>query len=79
LRTFKLFVRAYGGVSDIDLDVIHENVQSTQKWVKIYDIMLEEYKGEGWCVTMDSAYMGDIIAQIGRHKWKFNMVAGTTN
>ena len=55
-----------------------ENVQSTQKWVKLYDIMLDGLKGEGRCVTMDSAYMGDIMAQIGRHEWKFNMV-GTTN
>ena len=62
----------------MNLDVIHENVQSTQKWVKLYDIMLDGLKGEGRCVTMDSAYMGDIMAQIGRHEWKFNMV-GTTN
>ena len=63
----------------MDLDFIHNNVQSTRKWVKLYDIMLDRLKGEGRHVTMDSAYMGDIIAQIGRHKWKFNMVAGTTN
>jgi hypothetical protein len=46
--------------------------------VKLYAIMLETFKGEGRCVTMDSAYMGDIMAQIGRHEWKFNMV-GTTS
>ena len=78
LRTFKLFVRAYGGASDMDLDQVHENVQSTQKWVKLYDIMLDGLKGEGRCFTIDSAYMGDIMAQIGRHEWKFNMI-GTTN
>ena len=47
LRTFKLLVRAYGGASDIYLDVIQENVQSTQKWVKLYDIMLDGLKIEG--------------------------------
>jgi len=29
LRTVKLFVRAYGGANGMDLDGIHENVQST--------------------------------------------------
>ena len=61
----------------MDLDQVHENVQNTQKWVKLYDIMLDQFKGVGRCVTMDSAYMGDIMAQIGRHEWKMNMV-GTT-
>ena len=58
LKTFKLFVRAYDGASDMDLDVVHKNVQNTQKWVKLYDIMLDQFKGEGRCVTMDLAYMG---------------------
>ena len=40
--------------------------------------MLDKFKGEGRCVTMDSAYMGDIMAQIGRQEWKMNMV-GTTD
>ena len=30
LKTFKLFVRAYGGASDMDLDVVHKNVQNTK-------------------------------------------------
>ena len=36
--------------------------------------MLENFKGEGHRVTMDSAYMGNIMALIGHHKWKINMV-----
>ena len=36
--------------------------------------MLDNFKGEGHCVTMDSAYMGDIMALAGCHKWKPNMV-----
>ena len=30
--------------------------------------------GNGHCVTMDSAYMGDIMAQIGRYEWLINLV-----
>ena len=44
LKTFKIFVQAYGGASDMDLDVVHKNVQNTQKWVKLYDIMLDQFK-----------------------------------
>jgi hypothetical protein len=78
LASYKLFVRAYGSKSDGDLDHINDNTFTTQKWVNLYDIMLEPFKGEGRFVTMDSAYMGDIMAQIGRHEWGMNMV-GTSN
>ena len=78
LRTYKLFVRAYGGKSDDDLDGRNAHTETTQKWVNFYDIMLGLFNGEGRCVTIDSAYMGNIMAQIGTHKWKFNMV-GTSN
>jgi hypothetical protein len=37
-------------------------------------VLLNDFKGKGHCITMDSAYMGDIMAQIGRDKWKLNMV-----
>ena len=36
--------------------------------------MLDNFKGKGHCVTMDSAYMGDIMALIGSHDWKINML-----
>ena len=61
----------------MDLNQVHNNVQNTQTWVKLYDIMLDQFKGEGRCVTMDSVYMGDIMAQTRRQEWKMNMV-GTT-
>jgi len=61
----------------MDLDQVHKNVQNTQKWIKLYDIMLGKFKVESRCVTMYSAYMGNITVQIGRHEWKMNMV-GTT-
>jgi hypothetical protein len=37
-------------------------------------VLLNDYKGHGHCVTMDSAYMGDIMAQLGHDEWKINMV-----
>ena len=36
--------------------------------------MLHAFKGMGRVVTMDSAYMGDIMALLGRYEWKFNMI-----
>ena len=39
--------------------------------------MLDPFKEKGRCVTMDSAYMSDIMAQIEHYKWLMNMV-GTT-
>ena len=47
--------------------------ETTQKWVNLYNIMLDPFKGKGHNVTMDSAYMGDIMAQIGREEWQVNM------
>jgi hypothetical protein len=57
LATYKLFVRVYGGKSDGDLDHINDNTFTTQKWVNLYGMMLEPFKGKGRFVTMDSAYM----------------------
>ena len=74
LATYKLFARAYGGKTDSALDHRNINTHNTQKWVNLYDIMLDPFKGAGRCVTMDSAYMGDIMAQIGRFEWGVNMV-----
>jgi hypothetical protein len=36
--------------------------------------MLDVFKNNGHCVTMDSAYMGDIMAMIGRDVWRINIV-----
>ena len=74
LATYKLHVRTYGGKSDEDISRTTSHTGSTQKWVNLLDEMLDEFKGKGHCVTMDSAYMGDILAQIGREEWKYNMV-----
>jgi hypothetical protein len=35
-----------------------------QQWVNFYDEMLDEFKGQGICVTMDLANMGAVMGQI---------------
>ncbi len=52
----------------------HDNTAGIQKWVNLLDHMLHAFKGNGHCVTMDSAYMGNIMAMIGRDVWKIDMV-----
>jgi len=47
---------------------------TTQNFVTLLDTFLNAFKGKGHCVTMDSAYMGDTMGQIGREEWKINMV-----
>ena len=74
LSTFKLHARVYGGAKDDNLNGIHSNTSNLQKWVNLYDLILQPFKGKGRCVTMDSVYMSEIMAQIGRFEWKMNMV-----
>ena len=74
LATYKLFVLVYGRKPDGDIDGRHQNTETMQKWINLYSIMLDAFKGQGHCITMDSAYMGDIMALFGRHKWLINMV-----
>ena len=64
----------YGGTIDDDLNSKHTNTSNLQKRVNLYNLMVEPFKGEGRCVTMDSAYMSDIMAQIGWYEWGINMV-----
>ena len=74
LATYKLHARKFGGKMDEDLQSRHVNVAATQKWVNLMSLLIDDFKGNGHNVTMDSAYMGDIMAQIGREEWKMNMV-----
>ena len=74
LTGYKLHARTFGGRSNGDLDMRHENVVTIQKWINLMSLMIDEYKGKGRYVTMDSAYMGDIMAQVGREVWGMNMV-----
>ncbi|MGK3740675.1 MAG: hypothetical protein ACI8RD_006652 [Bacillariaceae sp.] len=42
--------------------------------VSLYDFMLAPFKYNGHCVVMDSAYMGNVMCQVGREEWFINMV-----
>jgi hypothetical protein len=65
LAGYKLHARTFGRRSDGDLDMCHENCETIQKWINLMSLMINKYKGKGCYVTMDSAYMGDIMAQVG--------------
>ena len=67
-------MRVYGGVSNADLDKPHQHTAGTQKYVNLLDDLLGAFRGKGHCVTMDSAYMGSIMAQILQEEWKINAV-----
>ncbi len=69
-----MHVRTYGGKTDEDLCQKTAHTGTTQKWVNLLDEVLHDYKGKGHCVTMDSAYMGNILAQVGHYEWQINMV-----
>ena len=74
LRSFKLHVRVYGGKTDEGLNYTHENTATTQKWVNLYNMMLDSFKQKGMCCTLDSAYSGDTLFQIAREEWGVNLV-----
>ena len=74
LRTYKLFVWTYGGNSDEDLNRRHPNTANLLKWIALYSVMLKSFKGQGHCLTMDSAYAGDVMLLIGHYEWDINMV-----
>jgi hypothetical protein len=43
--------------------------------MNLYVDMLDEFKGQEICVAMDSAYMGDVMGQIGHDVWKMNFLS----
>jgi hypothetical protein len=74
LASYKVHIRVFGGKTDGDLGKENDNTVTIQKWVNLLSVMLDAFKNKGHCVTMDSAYMGDIMAMIGRDVWRINMV-----
>ncbi|KAL3796538.1 hypothetical protein ACHAW5_004440 [Stephanodiscus triporus] len=69
----QLHARTFGGRSDGDLDMRHENVVTIQKWINLMSLMIDEYKGKGrYVMRMDPAYMGtscvtgQLSCQLGR-------------
>jgi hypothetical protein len=61
----KLHACAFGSKNDGNLGMVHKNCVLIQKWINLMSLMLDDYKGQGQYVTMDLAYMSDIIAQVG--------------
>ena len=74
LQTFKLHCCVYDGKHSKGLNHANHNTANTQKWVNLYDEMLEEFKRLGRCMPIDSSYMGDIMGQIEREIWLMNFV-----
>ena len=74
LASYKVHIQVFGGKTDGDLGKENDNTVTIQKWVNLLSVMLDAFKNKGHCVTMDSAYMGDIMAMIGRDVWRINMV-----
>jgi hypothetical protein len=74
LALYKVHVRVFGGKMYGDLGKTKDNTVTIQKWVNFLSVMLDTFKNNGYCVTMDSTYMGDIMAMISRDVWRINMV-----
>ncbi len=74
LATYKLHAWTFGGKTDEDLQHCHINIVTMQKWVNLMSITLDNFKGKGHCITMDFAYMEDIMAQIGCKELQLNIV-----
>jgi hypothetical protein len=72
--SYKVHVHVSGGASDGNLEKTNKNTVTTQKWVNLLPLMLESFKNNSHCVTMNIVYMGDIMAMIGRDVWRINMV-----
>ena len=54
LSTYKLFAQVHGGGKDDYINSKHKNTSNLQKWVTLYNLMLEPFKGKDRCVIMDS-------------------------
>jgi len=76
LASYKLHARTFGGRSDGNLVMRHENCETIQKWINLMSKMIDEYKNAGRFVTMDSAYMGDMKMKAGSYEstmWQHNI------
>ena len=56
LASYKLHCRVYGGKTDEDLCKKHVNTANTQKWINLYDELLDSFKGEcfGFALSVSS-------------------------
>ena len=76
LAGYKLHAHMFGGRNDGNLGMHHENCALIKKWIYHMALMLNKYTGKGRFATIYSAYMGNIMAQVGWEIWGVNM-AGT--
>ena len=75
LASYKIYARCYGGKPDNNLsNVCRVNILTDQKWINLYEMMLKPFNSNGHCVIYDSAYVGDIIAQVAYNEWRINSV-----
>jgi hypothetical protein len=65
LAGYKLHAHTFGGKNNSKLGMQHKNCVSIQKWINLMMLMVDIYEGEGRYATMDPAYMGNIMAQVG--------------
>jgi hypothetical protein len=68
LAAYKLHACTFGGKMDEDLQHHHVNVLTMQKWVNLMLINLDNFKGVGHYVTMDS-HTWETSLQIGHEEW----------
>jgi len=66
LASYKVHVQVFGGKTAGDLGKTNNNTITIQKWVNLLSVMLDAFKNNGHYITMDSAYMGNIMVMIGR-------------
>ena len=64
----------YGGAKDEGLNYKTSYTGTTQKFINLLQEFFQDFMGRGHYVTMDSAYMGDLMALIGREIWKCNLL-----
>ena len=46
------------------------DVVTNHKWINLSDTIFKPFNGNRHCITCDSTYMGDKIAQVSRKEWK---------
>jgi hypothetical protein len=68
LATYNFHVRVYDGRQDEDMNRRNKNVagKGIQQITNLLEEFFTDFMGRGHIATMDSAYMGELAAQVGR-------------
>ena len=67
LVSYKVHLCVFGGAMEGDFGKSNDSIITTQKWTNQLLLILDNSTYKGNCITMDSAYIGDIMAMIGYH------------